>query len=266
MHSSEGYEDVQFLAGSPGRHDVLATLAAEPLRPADLTDRVDVTRTTVQRVLAGFAERGWVRKRGRRYEPTPSGRRMLEAYEATLEAADRSRELAPLLEHLGPVADELPEAALTAGEVTAAGDTDPLAAVDRVVARLRAATGSSLLVVSPVVAETFNRVAADLLAAATEMQMVIDERVLEASAESYPEALARAREVDDIDVVVHPEALALGIVVDPEWACLCAYDDDRNLRAVLESDAPEVREWAREYVNGLKGRARSLRVIVNGDT
>lgn len=260
---AEAHEDVQYLAGSPARHEILATLCEEPLRPADLTDRVDVTRTTVQRVLAGFSERRWVHKRGGSYEPTVGGRRVVDRYESLLDTAEQARHLGPLATHLGSAVDELPAAAFD-GEITVATDSAPLAPVDHVVERLRELETDEILVVSPIVSGVFNRAGAEIIECGIGFRMVIDESVLEQSKEAFPEALRRAHEADAVTVAVSSEQLEVGLVVVDHVVFIGAYDGDGNLRAVLESENESVVEWGRERYEGLEDRCRSLASVAEG--
>lgn len=257
MTRDDVHGDVQFLTGSPQRGAVLRELCEAPARPSDLCERVDATRTTVQRILAGFCERDWVVKRDGRYRATGTGRRVADRYAALREEVARAREFGPVAVHLGDVAADLPEAAFE-GEVTAATDRDPLAAVDRLVEWFGNAEGDRVRAVSPIVAQSFNRVAADLIRSGTEIEYVIDPEVLERSAADFETELEQGVEHEMIRMRVHPESLSYGLLVGASDVMLGAYDEDNNLRATLESSDPEVVEWATERFEALWTAARPL--------
>ena len=121
------FGDVQFLTGSPQRRNVLKALCEEPARPHELCADIDATRTTIQRILAGFRERQWVVKYDGDYRPTVTGRRICQQYEALLGELRLAREFGPLAAHLGPVANDLPIEALERGQLTVSDEGSPLA-------------------------------------------------------------------------------------------------------------------------------------------
>ncbi|MEF8779075.1 MAG: helix-turn-helix domain-containing protein [Haloferacaceae archaeon] len=258
------HDDVQYLVGSPVRSRILEALREEPLRPTELTDRVDATRTTVQRILSGFQERNWVVKRGPRYTVTVTGRGVLESYETLLEDVERAAKLGPFAAHAGPVADRLPWDALEGARVTVPDDRSPFAPVRRLVELVSAADEDDMRAVSPIVAEVFNQAAVEFLETGGSLELIIDEGVLEASRAGFPEALDRARTNGYVDVLVHPEPLEFGLVAFENRAVLGAYDDENNVRAVVESDAPGMVEWATAEYERYRSRAEPLERLLEG--
>ncbi|WP_276270827.1 helix-turn-helix transcriptional regulator [Haloarcula litorea] len=255
--------DVQFLTGSAQRWHLLSALHESPARPRDLCESVDATRTTIQRILAGFREREWVRKEDGRYGLTVTGRRIHDRYRALLAEAERAREFGPLASNLGHVTEDLPTAALEDGELTVSTSGNPLAAVSRFTEWFRAAQGD-VRAVSPIVAEPFNDIGAELLDDGTTIEFVIDASVLERSRSEYEDSFERGLDDDRIDIYVHPEPLSLGLVVDEGRCCLAAYDDGNNIRAVLESEDDAVYEWVRRLYERRRDRADPLTAVADG--
>lgn len=255
-------EDVQFLTGSCHRAEILRVLCTAPYRPTDLCDRVDVTRTTVQRVLAGFLDRQWVVKSDGRYRATLTGQRVLDRLDELHEEIERARELGPLAAHVGQLGDALPETALTEGDVTATAEQGPLAVVDEFVEWFEAGAGGHVRALSPVVARTFNDVAAELLEADTTIDLVIDRTALEQSTEAFPAATRRGVEDDNVDVFVSPERLSTGLAVRPASTCLVVYDDDSSPKAMLQSEDESVRDWAVDYYRRVEAQAEPLAKVL----
>lgn len=256
----QAFEDIQFLTGSPQRRDVLAALCAEPARPAELCTDIDATRTTIQRILAGYRERQWVVKRDGRYQATVTGRRLCEQYEALLSEAKRAREFGPLAAHLGPVADDLPVEPLEEGQLTASEDGSPLAALSQFTDWMEA-VDDQLRALSPVVARPFNDIGVKLLESGTDIGMVIDKTVLERSREQYQSDLELGAEHEAIDIYVQQEPLPVGVALDTDRVCLVAYDEDNNMRAVLESTNDELYEWAMDTYERHRERAAPLEAV-----
>lgn len=234
--------DVQFLTGSPHRPAVLEALCEEPARPHELCADVDVTRTTIQRILAGFRERRWVVKRDGDYRATVTGRRVYERYAALHEAVTWGRRFGPLTAHLGPEGDDLPVAALESGRLTVSEDGSPLAALSRFTEWLQAVEGE-MRAISPVVARPFNEIGAELLSGGTEIEFVIDSAVLAQSKAQYESDLEFGVDHDRISIYVHETPLTLGVAFDDERCCVVAYDDGNNLTAMLEAGSGELYEW-----------------------
>lgn len=260
-----GHDDVQYLAASPVRSRILEVLREEPLRPTEITEQIDATRTTVQRILAGFLERDWVVKRGRCYAVTVTGRGIHAAYRNLLDDVTHAAELGPFAAHVGAVADDLPWDALSEATVTTATTRNPLAPGERLVEILRSAETDHMRVVTPIVAEMFNDAAGRFLERGGSVELTIDRGVLLASQNEYPGALDQARENPDVDLEVYPDSLGFGLILYEEQTLIGAYDEYNNVKAVLESEDPALYEWATDtyerYRSAALTPAEALEVI-----
>ena len=237
------FEDVQFLTGSPQRRSVLAALCAEPARPSELCADIDATRTTIQRILAGFRERRWVVKHDGDYRATVTGRRVCKQYESLCEEVERAQRFGPFAAHIGPKGDDLPAAALERGRLTVSEEGSPLAALSRFTEWLQSVEGT-VHAISPVVARPFNEIGVELLSGDTEIEFVIDSTVLERSKAQYEADLQFGADHDQMSIYVHETPLSIGIAFDDDSCCVAAYDDNNNIRALLETTDSEVFDWA----------------------
>jgi len=260
----EAYGDIQFLTGSPQRRAVLDALCDEPARPHELCADIDATRTTIQRILAGFRERQWVVKHDGDYRATVTGRRVRDRYESLHEEIARARRFGPFAAHLGPIADDLPAAALEAGRLTVSEDGSPLAALSRFTEWLQAVEGD-MCAISPVVARPFNEIGAELLDEDTEIGFVIDATVLEQSKAQYESELQLGVDHDQIDIYVHETPLAIGVALDDRRCCVVAYDDNNNIRAMLEATNDELYEWVQDVYERHRERSTPLAALYGSD-
>jgi len=258
MTGDDGHDGAAYLSGSPVRVEILRTLRREPRRPADLTAAVDATRTTVQRILAGFRERDWVVKRGAAYHVTPTGTRVHDAYEELLDEVERADRFGQFAAELERVGADIPPAALDAGDLTVAPDRNPLAAVDRITELLREGSGTEIRAVSPVVIQQFNDAATEALDAGAEITLVIDRDVLETSVDSFESATDRALNNDDATVYVSSEQIEYGLFRYDDLACVTAYDQRNNPRCVFESQDRAVTAWVDERFESFLNDARTL--------
>lgn len=262
MAPDSGHDGAQYLTGSPIRVAILRVLAREPRRPAALTDAVDATRTTVQRILAGFSDRRWVIKRDAAYHLTPTGERVHDAYENLLSEVDRADRYGRFAADLERAGADFPSAGLETGELTAATDRDPLAALDRVVELIRSTGESAVRAVSPIVTAQYNEAAASALDRGASVELVIDRAVLETSVEAFAPALERALSDDGATVYVAPEPIEYGLFRYDDLACVVAYDEHNNPRCLLESTDPTVLDWADDRFETLSAAATRLSTVV----
>jgi len=262
MTADQGHDGAQYLAGSPVRVSVLRTLRQEPRRPADLTAAVDATRTTIQRILAGFRERDWVVKRDAAYHVTPTGKRVHDAYEDLLTEIERADQYGQFAADLERVGAEFPTSAIDSGELTVAANRNPLAAVDRLTELLREGRDSNIRAASPVVIQQFNEAAADALDAGANIELIIDSDVLETSITEFGPATDRALTDDNATVYISAESIEYGLFRYDDVACVVAYDDRNNPRCVLESRDSAVTEWVDRRFESFVAEARPLSAVV----
>ncbi|KOX93697.1 helix-turn-helix transcriptional regulator [Haloarcula rubripromontorii] len=255
------FEDCKYLTGSPQRFAVLAQLRERPARPTDLCDSVDATRTTIQRILAGFSERQWVVKRDGEYRLTVTGQRVFDRYRALVSEVEQARAAGPLAAHLGPVAADLPVDLLEPDCLTTSSEQNPLAAVNRFTDWIHEVEGD-VRAISPIVTSVFNDAAVELLETGTHIEFIIDHSVLERSASDFSDALERGLEHENITTYVHDTALDIGLALDRSRVCLAAYDDRNNVRAIAESDVTAVYRWAETVFDRYMERSEPLAAVL----
>ncbi|TKX75736.1 transcriptional regulator [Halorubrum sp. GN11_10-6_MGM] len=262
MTGEEGHDGAQYLAGSPARVAILRALREEPRRPAALTDAVDATRTTVQRILGGFRERSWVVKRGADYRVTPTGERVHDAYESLLTEVERGDRYGRFAETVERVGVDFPAAGIPDSDLTVASDQNPLAVVDRLTELLRESCGGEIRAVSPVVLQQFNDAAATALDAGANVELIIDRDVVDMSVAEFGPATDRALEDDDAAVYVSAESIEYGLVRCDDVACVTAYDERNNPRCLLESTEETVVDWVDDAFVSLRDDATRLSSVV----
>lgn len=96
-------EDIEFLASSWNRLDVLEAIAVEPRTRADLKDRTAVSRVTLSRILADLEDRDWIARYNDHYEATPGGEFVASEAIRMLDNIGTASELSSIMEWL-PIA------------------------------------------------------------------------------------------------------------------------------------------------------------------
>ena len=124
-------DDIQFLANSANRIQVLDALTSGTASRRELQDETGVPRSTAARILDDAEARGWVRSVGSRYRITSLGEAMVTEFRQHLAATEG-------IHHLGPAIDWLPEPAwdldfrcFREAEVTKPTGANPTAHFDR---------------------------------------------------------------------------------------------------------------------------------------
>lgn len=136
------------------RTDVLASICETPARKPELVDRLDVSRSTVDRAVDALVEAGLIRRVDGDYCVTPHGRLALEAHQEYVSSTDRFAEAAPLLATL-PVETTINRSLLEHGTIRVAEPHAPENAITEAVRELKSA--EQLLVFSPVVKSSYVR-------------------------------------------------------------------------------------------------------------
>lgn len=254
MPSSDHYgtplEEIEFLARSQNRVDVLDALTRGPIGRYDLEETVGVTRATLGRILEDFEERGWVTERDREYETTQLG-------------AYVSRELSHLIERFEPipalneVAQWFPEGGFDFDLGCLAGATtvrstrnDALAPTAHIAKRIRTADRVRLITYSvlPGVIEACWRETVD---GDLELESVLDGGAFE-SFGTDPRMIERAQEMvqtGQSEVFLYHDDIQSTVFIVDDVVLLCLSGGEGAPLAVIETDDEAVRAWAESTID-----------------
>lgn len=88
MSTRTPLDDVEFLARSPHRVEVLKTLSTGPWTRPDLRDETGISQPTLGRVLGSLRDHNWVEQRGREYALTSLGELLVEEFGNLLDTVE----------------------------------------------------------------------------------------------------------------------------------------------------------------------------------
>ncbi len=250
-------EAVAFLAGSPERHRLLAHLRDRSGSPRDVADATEMSHRSVQRNLSEFADRGWVEKRGGVYELTTSGDLVARTHAEYVETLDTIAEYDAFFRHL-PDADRAPDPAWLADAtlVTASPD-QPQAPVNHYVKRLRARQTETIRMLAPVLSRLYHDVHAELVLSGVETELVMSPERIDTARSSNPIEFRLVSRV--IDIYEHDGPVELGLTLGDDWVLAGAYDDEGQLRALVECTDSDFFAWAERVYEQYRNRSNSLR-------
>lgn len=100
-------DDIEFLARSEHRVEVLDALAERPHSRTDLQVMTGASSSTIRRLLCEFEERCWIRRNGHQYEATQPGTFVAEGLLALLGHMETERTLRAVWQWLPPVVTDV---------------------------------------------------------------------------------------------------------------------------------------------------------------
>jgi predicted transcriptional regulator len=239
------HEDIKYLAGSPYRSEILAALRTDDLRPAELTERIDATRTTVQRILSGFRDREWIVKSGPTYRTTVTGQRVLEAYRSLETEVQRAEAYGPFGEYADEVSRRLAPELFTETTVTRATDQQPFAPIERYI-EVTSQTQRRIRTLAPIVSQESIEIVDAYLSRGVEFELVIDGTMFDAFKHQYRETLLRWNDPPVSTIWVSPESIDFGLSINEDIVLVGAIDEGRNLTILAEGTDASLREAAIE--------------------
>jgi predicted transcriptional regulator len=251
-------ELIRFLTSSENRIRLLETLEDEPARPATLAEKLPMSRSSIQRNLRAFGERGWVVRTDDGYRCSFGGRLLLHRYRDLASTAHLTDEYGRFLDALADAGLALSPDDLEDVTITTATRHDPHAPLRWYADRVAEVDTTTFRGIAPVVSPLFNDAHRALISTVVDAELVIDEDGLSTSRTGYPEALATAIETDTLELYVHPDSLSFGLSLFDEDAFVGAYDDAGQFVACFEGSDDDFRERVRTVYEEHRAAARTV--------
>ena len=254
-------EEIEFISSSKHRVGVLESLAERGYDRADLQSLTGAHASTIGRVLGDFEERRWIERTGPTYELTPLGEYVAERFEELRGAMATEGKLRDVWQWL-PREMEGFSVELFADAVVSYPDAGyPYEPVDRVVQLVEASDSVYALgatVFKSVANEAFCRAVED----GTAIEVVYPPDVLAATVAWNPDRFEEVATAGHSTILVHddlPDMERCGIDIFDDRVGICCHDTEtRALRAWVDTDAPEARDWARSVFERYRDEARPV--------
>ncbi|WP_224269056.1 helix-turn-helix transcriptional regulator [Haloprofundus salinisoli] len=252
-------EDIEFLALSANRVEVLDALAETPHTRRELQERIGASQPTLGRILRDFEERNWVEQTGREYAATPTGRLVAEGFSDL-------REIVETEQRLRDVANWLPTEVMTFdlrrlrdATITAPTQTRPNAPVQRVLGLLR--DGAGVKIVSHAFNEQSMGVIRRRVADGTQtFEGVFSAGAIDAIADDSA-LRERLRELVDLpgaELRIVDDDVPVALTITDDVVHLFLRDDDGLLQAAVDTDDDTVSSWAHDVHDRYWNEARPL--------
>jgi predicted transcriptional regulator len=262
MENVEG--ELTFLLRSDTRRTVLVTLDVEgELDRHEIEEHLDASRRTVSRVLKTLVDEGYVQYREDRYRLTAFGAFAIDLYRNWRDQVALTDKYRPFLSNVDDDLFDADVRLLRGADLTVATDVNPYAALDRYLALQN--EGRRIRVATPIIEEGCLRNLERQLRNGDpfELEVIIPERVIEQTHTKHREdpVFETIRAAESISRFVHPGSIETMVSVVDDVAAFGAYTN-REFHALLESDAPELRDSATERLDAYRHDARPVEAVL----
>lgn len=241
----DALEEIEFLALSANRVEVLRLLAANRHTRGDLGAETGASQATLGRILSDFEERSWIREADGEYVATATGRLVSAGFTDLLEIMGIERKLRDVVRYLPTGSTGFDLRHLADATLTTPSQTRPNAPVQRLLDLLRGAdtvrafsyafNEQSLGVVERRAAE--GRQTFEAVLSASAVDALADDAAL-------GERFERLLEAEGVAVRVREERIPLAVTVADGTVHVLLRDEDGVLRASIDTDDDAVRAWA----------------------
>lgn len=250
-------DEIEFLARSEHRVEVLDTLAERPQSRADLRTMTGASSSTIRRLLCEFEERCWIERNEHEYEATPLGGFVAEGLMALLGRMETERTLRAVwrwfpTEEIGFDVELFADAVVTVPE---------FGSPDRTAGRFAELVKETetIRTFAPTSIKSDMEVLVRNVVDGMEWELICPSDLIEATLTVRPEQTSAAIESGNLTL----------LSIDDDLPCACAIFDDRValggfdretgiIRVIIDTDAPEARRWAEELYNSYRRDARPL--------
>ncbi|MFW6018355.1 MAG: helix-turn-helix transcriptional regulator [Halapricum sp.] len=240
-------DEVEFLARSENRVEVLTALAEERRTRRDLEAETDASQATLGRILGDFRDRSWVRKDGSEYVTTATGTLVARGLTDLLEILETECELRGLVRYLPTHAMDFDLRHLADATITTPTQTRPNAPVQRLLDLVE--TADEVRAFSHAFNEQ-NLTVVERRTSAGELCFsgVLSRSAIEALAgdPDLRNRLLSLLDAPDTEIHVREEGIPLAVTIADETVHMLLRDETGVLRASIDTDDEAVRSWASE--------------------
>ncbi|MDG5759944.1 transcriptional regulator [Natronococcus sp. A-GB1] len=248
MSTAVGVEGMSFLTQSPVRVRILERLYDhEGLRKRELKEQSDASRVTVRRNMNALEERDLITIEGRTCEITPLGEVVVEDVLPALKTVDVLDRLRPFVRWFPDDELEFDVCTLEDATIITADSNDPYAPVNRYIEVMETADRFRGLL--PTVGLPAMTVAYECtVEAGYHHEIVVSERLARTvlNRRGYSEFLDEMLASGNCTLFVSDREIRFYLGLFEECVQIGVEGDDGTPKALVETDATEVREWAEQ--------------------
>ncbi|WP_340098017.1 transcriptional regulator FilR1 domain-containing protein [Salinibaculum salinum] len=245
MTDADPLEEIEFLARSANRIEVLAALVEEPQTRQSLADSVGVSQPTLGRILRDLTKRKWVRADGDQYRVTATGELVATGITDLRERLATETKLRDVIEWIPTDTVDVGLHHFADARITTPSQTRPNAPIKRML-ELLSETDHALLL-----SHAFNEQKLQLIRDRSVEGKLTTRGVFAEDAIEAIEATADLRELladivasEAAEIRVVSTDIPVAIEVTDSRTHLLLRNDEGIVRASLDTDDETVRAWA----------------------
>ena len=252
-------DDIAYLVRSEHRVPTLVALTDRPRSRSELWEMTGVSSSTMRRTLGEFEKRHWIRKSGYRYEATQVGGFVASAMTELIERIETQQKLRDVWHWLPGEESGFTIEMCSDAVVAVAEANDPYRPVNRFVSLLRGTNrfrfvGFDVALLEPCKDELSKRIVEGM-----ETEIIDPPNVARYILSAYSEHCSEPLESGNLTVRLHDDLPPYGVSIFDDRIGISGYDPDSGtVRVLMDTDAPEVREWAEATYESYRREARPL--------
>lgn len=244
-------DDLEYIVNSKAQFNVLRTLReqASPVRKNELESETGSSRSTIDRAINELTDRNWAEETNRnQYIITSAGEAILAKYDEFSGAIAETQTKTKLLNNLGEPIDT-PSIEVFANSTTVEYPAkDPLRGWKRASKEVskRIEDGfETYRGMNPIVSTAGNDIGQQILTEADEAELVIDEKVLDASQTNYSDALEKGLTAGNLNIYISPAEVTITVAIyDEESAEVAVHSENGHLLAGVHGSDEKLVRWA----------------------
>ena len=249
--------DVAYLARSEHRIPTLVALTERPRSRSELCELTGVSSSTMRRTLDEFEDRIWTRKEGYQYVATGLGGAVASGMEELLDRVETERKLRDVWHWLPDGICDLPAETWSELTVTVADPDFPYRPVTRFQSLLRETTTLRYLRPEVALMEPCFDVLRGLLDDDVEVTLIDRPNCHTYFVSTYPEQTGEMLHRNNFTVLEHDELPPYGVgLLDDRVTISCYEQESGAVQALVDTDVPAVREWAKRVYERYTSDAR----------
>ncbi|QLG27187.1 MarR family transcriptional regulator [Halorarum halophilum] len=251
--------DIAYLARSEHRVPTLVALTERPRSRSELCELAGVSSSTMRRTLDEFDDRLWIRKDGYQYVATRLGEAIASGMGDLIERVETERKLRHVWHWLPDAISEFPFETWSELTVTVAEPDAPYRPVGRFESLLRETATLRFLRPEVALMDPCFDVLHQLIEEGLDTTLIDRPECHTYFLSTYPNRSSEMMQRDNFTILEHDDLSPYGIGLLDERVTISCYDQDSGtVRALVDTDAPAVREWAKSVYETYRSGARPV--------
>lgn len=251
--------DIAYLARSDHRIQTLVALTERPRSRSELCELTGVSSSTMRRTLDEFDDRLWIRKDGYQYVATRLGEVIATGMTELIKRVETERELRSVWQWLPAAISEFPFETWSELTVTVAEPDAPYRPVRRFESLLRETTTVRFLRPEVALMDLCFDLLHQLIGEGVNVTLIDRPECHRYFLSTYPERSLEMVQQDNFTVLDHDDLPPYGIGLLDACVTISCYEvDSGTVHALIDTDAPEVREWAKSVYETHRSGARHV--------